>query len=73
MFRSDLGNILATKKPPFSIVWYFSGGMWHYSLRGDGSIDLTGIVKKYGGSGHKSAAAFDLPADAPQPFKRITE
>ncbi len=71
MFRSNLGNALALKKPPFAIVYYFYGGEWHYSLRGDGSIDLTELVKKYGGSGHKSAAAFGLQADAPPPFRRL--
>ncbi len=70
MFRSDLGHLLALKKGPFSIVYYFYGGEWHYSLRGDGSVDLTEIARKYGGSGHRDAAAFDLPPDAPPPFRR---
>ncbi len=72
MFRSDLGHMLADKKGPFAIIYYSYEGEWHYSLRGDGSIDLTEIVKKYGGSGHHDAAAFDLPADSPQPFRRLS-
>ena len=70
-FRSELGHLLATQKGPFAIVWYAYGDKWHLSLRGDGSIDLTEIAKPYGGSGHKSASAIDLPIDQPLPFKRI--
>jgi oligoribonuclease NrnB/cAMP/cGMP phosphodiesterase (DHH superfamily) len=70
-FRSALGHKLATKKSPFGIVWYFHHDKWHFSLRGDGSIDLTEIAKRYGGSGHKNAAAFRRPLNDPFPFTII--
>ena len=69
--HSLLGNILAKKHPPFSIVWYRFRGMWHFSLRGDGSVDLSAICKRYGGGGHHSAAGFVLPFSSPMPFTFI--
>jgi oligoribonuclease NrnB/cAMP/cGMP phosphodiesterase (DHH superfamily) len=66
--HSLLGNMLAKKHPPFSIVWYRYRGMWNFSLRGDGSIDLTKIAQKYGGNGHHNAAGFRLPFSSPMPF-----
>ncbi len=71
LFRSEVGQILAHKKGPFSITWYPHEGKWHFSLRGDGSVDLSAIAKKYGGSGHHDAASFRLDFDKPLPFARI--
>lgn len=68
IFRSEVGHILATRKPPFAIVWYPNAGKWHFSLRGDGSIDLTEVAKKHGGNGHPNAASFQLPLGSPLPF-----
>lgn len=68
LFRSALGHVLAEKKSPFSIVYYMNHGKWHFSMRGDGSIDLTVLAARHGGSGHKNAASFKLPAGAPFPF-----
>lgn len=66
--RSLLGHKLAKKQPPFAIMWYRYRGMWHFSLRGDGTVDLTKIVQKYGGNGHRSSAGFTLPFSSPLPF-----
>lgn len=66
--HSLLGNMLAKKHPPFSIVWYRFRGMWHFSLRGDGGVDLTVLCKKHGGGGHHNAAGFVLPFSSPLPF-----
>lgn len=71
LFRSELGNLLAKRKGPFSIVWYEHAGKWHLSLRGDGSVDLSEVAKKFGGAGHHNAASFRVPFDQPLPFKRI--
>lgn len=70
LFRSEVGHILAKELGPFSITWYVNEGKWHFSLRGDGSVDLSEIAKPYGGSGHHDAASFRLPLEAPFPFKR---
>lgn len=71
LFRSALGNMLAQKRPPFAIVWGQKHDTWHFSLRGDGSIDLTAVAARWGGSGHHNAAAFRLPLGSPLPFKII--
>lgn len=71
IFRSELGHKLAIKHPPFSIVWNEHQGAWHFSLRGDGSIDLTEIAGRHGGGGHKNASAFRLPLNTPLPFKIV--
>lgn len=71
LFRSELGHILAKKKGPFAIVWYPNNGMWHFSMRGDGTIDLTNIAQKHGGNGHPNAASFTLPMSEPFPFTSV--
>ncbi len=71
LFRSELGHILAKKKGPFAIVWYPNNGMWHFSMRGDGSIDLTKIAQRRGGNGHRNAASFMLPMSEPLPFTPV--
>jgi oligoribonuclease NrnB/cAMP/cGMP phosphodiesterase (DHH superfamily) len=71
LFRSAVGHRLATKHGPFAIVFYEAGGVWHFSLRGDGSIDLSKVAQTYGGNGHKSAASFRLPFGASFPFKPL--
>lgn len=71
LFRSEVGNRLARIKGPMAIVWYPNHGKWHFSLRGDGTIDLTKVAEKYGGNGHPNAASFRLPLTAPLPFSFV--
>jgi nanoRNase/pAp phosphatase (c-di-AMP/oligoRNAs hydrolase) len=71
LFRSQVGHLLAAKKGPFAVVWTYDNGRWHFSLRGNNTIDLSEIAKKYGGGGHKNAAGFFLNFDQPFPFKKI--
>jgi oligoribonuclease NrnB/cAMP/cGMP phosphodiesterase (DHH superfamily) len=71
LFRSELGHLLAQRKGPFSIVWYAHAGSWHFSLRGDGSIDLSHVAKKFSGGGHRNAASFRIPFDQPLPFTLV--
>jgi oligoribonuclease NrnB/cAMP/cGMP phosphodiesterase (DHH superfamily) len=68
LFRSEVGHRLAKMKGPMAIVWYPHHGNWHFSLRGDGSIDLTKVAQKYGGNGHPNSASFQLPLGSPLPF-----
>jgi uncharacterized protein len=56
LFTSQLGNTLATKHPPFSIVWREEGGLIRASLRSVGNFDVSKIAAKYGGGGHRNAA-----------------
>ncbi|HEC32940.1 MAG TPA: hypothetical protein ENI63_01615 [Candidatus Kaiserbacteria bacterium] len=72
IFRSSLGHILAIKKPPFAIVWYHRNDhTLSFSLRGDGSIDLAELAKKYGGGGHHDAASFEVSNSVQLPFKLL--
>lgn len=38
---------------------YNNQGMWQYSLRSKGDVDVSEIAKLYGGGGHKHAAGFE--------------
>lgn len=57
-FVSEVGAALVKKLPPMGIVWSRRKNRVVVSLRGDGTIDLNEIAKKYGGGGHPNAAAF---------------
>jgi oligoribonuclease NrnB/cAMP/cGMP phosphodiesterase (DHH superfamily) len=71
--RSDLGHVLATKRPPFALVWRYQDNGIRCSLRGDGSIDLSEIAAHHGGGGHRNAASFFVPARLPLPFTPIND
>ncbi len=71
MFISELGNQLYKERPPFALVVRAGTTGLRVSLRGDGSVDLTKIAAKYGGSGHPQSAAFSLPFGSPIPWKPI--
>lgn len=73
ILRSQLGNLLVKKHPPFSIIWSLRSTYWHFSLRSEKAVDVSEIAKKYGGGGHHSAAGFNLPLNAPLPFKIISQ
>jgi nanoRNase/pAp phosphatase (c-di-AMP/oligoRNAs hydrolase) len=69
---SLLCSKLIEKCPPFAIMWRESGdGLAHVSMRGDGTIDLIPFATKYGGGGHKNAAAFRLKSLADIPWKIV--
>ncbi len=70
-FKSELGNMLATRKPPFAVVWSQTPVEISVSLRSVGGFDLIPIAAKYGGGGHPAASNFRLPLDAPLPWKLI--
>ena len=66
-YRSLIGNLVAAKHPPMSIIWSHEDGMFRVSLRSVGDFDVANIAQKYGGGGHKNASGFkckkweDLP------------
>jgi len=68
-FHSQIGNLLALKKSPFGIVWRAKAGLWLISLRGIGKVHLGEIAGKYGGGGHKNAAAFKMSQAEKLPWK----
>ena len=69
-FRSEIGDKLARTKPPFAIVWNYTPTDISVSLRST-EFDLIPIAAKFGGGGHKTAANFRLPLDAPLPWKKL--
>lgn len=58
ILASELGHQLTKKTGLLGIVWYEEGGELKVSLRADGKVDVSKIAEKYGGGGHKNAAAF---------------
>jgi oligoribonuclease NrnB/cAMP/cGMP phosphodiesterase (DHH superfamily) len=71
-FASSVANRLYERGGlPFAITWHVERSGIHVSLRGDGSVDLAELARRHGGNGHRGAAGFRLPADAPLPFVRI--
>jgi len=70
-FSTEVAGILMKKKPPFALTWAAGAENNHFSLRGEGDIDLSVIAKQFGGGGHKYSAGFWLPSSAPLPFKKL--
>jgi nanoRNase/pAp phosphatase (c-di-AMP/oligoRNAs hydrolase) len=68
---SDIGHELSKKHPPMAIIWSERDGKTVVSMRSDGSVDVAQLAIKYGGGGHKAAAAFSLDIDEPKPWKII--
>ena len=71
MFISDVGNRLATLKPPLGMIVNFHTDMISVSLRSDPSIDVSAIARKYGGNGHPQASAFRLLWGNPLPWSPV--
>ena len=65
--RDQIGARLS-KGRPFAILWMEDAAGRVFSMRGDGSVDLSKLAQKYGGNGHKGAAAFKLLSGASLPF-----
>jgi oligoribonuclease NrnB/cAMP/cGMP phosphodiesterase (DHH superfamily) len=61
---SEIGNILAKKTNSFAIVWREMTGTVKVSLRSASAVDVAKIAKKFGGGGHKRAAAFSFSVRA---------
>ncbi len=70
-FRSDIGHIIATKQPPFGIIWDKRKGKTVVSLRAEGSFNVAALAAKYGGGGHVAAAGFTILDGTPIPWKAI--
>jgi oligoribonuclease NrnB/cAMP/cGMP phosphodiesterase (DHH superfamily) len=58
---SEAGNALCKAGYPVALLWFERGdGMTTFSLRGDGSVDVSAIAKSFGGGGHHNASGFQL-------------
>ncbi len=71
--KSLVANLLARKYPPFALVVTAHPEGFGVSIRGDGSIDVSEIARKYGGNGHPSSAGFAISLDKPMPWKLIQD
>jgi nanoRNase/pAp phosphatase (c-di-AMP/oligoRNAs hydrolase) len=68
---SEVGNTLVRKRSPLAIIWSEIDKKVWFSLRSNGSCDVSKIAEKYGGGGQKGAAAFMLDINAPLPWQKI--
>jgi oligoribonuclease NrnB/cAMP/cGMP phosphodiesterase (DHH superfamily) len=66
--KSELGHVLALKTNSFAIIFNYEKGFWKCSLRSVKDFDVSVIATKYGGGGHKNAAAFTVSTNFPLPF-----
>ncbi len=71
--KSLVGNLLAKKHPPFALVVTAHPEGYGVSIRGDGSVDVSAIARKYGGNGHHDSAGFAIPAGGPMPWSLIED
>jgi hypothetical protein len=68
---SALGNALARKQGPFGLVIQVRTEGLAISMRGDGTLDLVPIAKKYGGNGHHYSCAFLIPWGTALPWTPV--
>jgi len=61
---SEAGAALCKAGYPIALLWFERGdGITQFSLRGDGSVDVSAVAKSFGGGGHNNAAGFQLPLE----------
>lgn len=63
--KSELGHRLAEKSGTFGIVYCYEGGKWRFSMRSLPDFDVSVIAQKFGGGGHKNAAAIHIASESP--------
>jgi len=73
MFTSDVGNRLASLKPPLGVTVNLHGDVVNVSLRSTLDVDVSVIAQKYGGNGHPQASGFQLKWGDPLPWTVIQE
>lgn len=67
IYSAELGARLA-KDQPFSIVYWQDKGVYSYSLRSGGMIDVSRIAQTFGGGGSKTVAGFRTTRMAHKPL-----
>lgn len=70
-FTDFVGNKLAREHGPFALIARPAAEGIRVSMRGDGSVDVAELARRYGGNGHTSAAAFRLAWGSPIPWKAV--
>jgi oligoribonuclease NrnB/cAMP/cGMP phosphodiesterase (DHH superfamily) len=71
--KSAIGNALLKKMPPFGLVMSVHPNGLGVSIRGDGTLDVSEIARKYGGNGHPKSSGFRIPWQMPMPFTSAEE
>lgn len=71
--KSLVGNLLAKKQGPLGLVVTAHPNGYGVSIRGDGSVDVSEIARRFGGNGHPNSAGFLISRDGPFPWKRTDE
>jgi hypothetical protein len=71
--KSYVGNELYKKLPPFALIATAHPNGFGVSIRGNGSVDLSEIAKKYGGGGHPGSSGFFIPNGSEMPWTEIEE
>lgn len=66
--KSAIGNALLKKMPPIGLVMSVHPNGLGVSIRGDGTVDVSKIARKYGGNGHPKSSGFRIPWQMPMPF-----
>lgn len=69
ILRNELGNLLAERKPPFSILWWVEGDKLRLSLRAVKPFNLLENVA--GAKGHPQAAGLVLPKGTKLPWREL--
>lgn len=71
--RSYVGHALYEKLPPIALVVSAHPDGFGVSIRGNGTVDVSAIAKKYGGGGHPVAAGFFIPNGTDMPWVEIDD
>ncbi len=71
ILMDEVAEVLYTRKPPISIVWYLENGFKKVVLRKnpESNIELSHIAEKFGGRGSRDFAEFKVPADQKLPWE----
>jgi oligoribonuclease NrnB/cAMP/cGMP phosphodiesterase (DHH superfamily) len=69
ILTSEVGHAIVNKGFQIGIIWSGRNGSVRVSLRGNGKVDVSKLAMKYGGGGHKNAAAFRLKTLNKFPWK----
>ncbi|MDP3934894.1 MAG: DHHA1 domain-containing protein [Candidatus Giovannonibacteria bacterium] len=69
--NSDIGDAMRKRGFQLGIIWQKKGDKLVVSLRSTNKVDSSKIAMKFGGGGHKKAAAFRLPINQKFPWKKI--
>lgn len=69
--NSEIGDAIREKGYPLGIIWQRKGDKLIVSIRSAGSVDSSKIAARFGGGGHKRAAAFRFQTKEKFPWKSI--